>query len=89
MLQIVEAETLEDIGAIPFASKESVYSISWGPNDEIAVAASDLMEVGVIEPDGTPRSFGARPGRDFYSVGFSPAGQLAVAKGSTVLIYEF
>ncbi len=88
MLRILSADTLEDVGpgaAVPF---ENVFSIAWGAGHEIAVASSDRMEVARVEPDGTFVSRAAQPARDFYSVAYSPAGQLAAAKGSSVSIYQ-
>ena len=89
MLHVLEADTLEDVGFVPSISIENVFSLAWGPDQALAIAASNVMEVGRIETDGSLTSFGTRMGRDFYSVVFSPAGQLAVAKGSTVLVYDF
>lgn len=87
MLRILEAATLEDVGE-PGAALEDVYSISWGPTGEIAVAASNAMMVARIAGDGALVPLSAEPARDVYSVAFSPAGRLAAAKGSTVLVYE-
>ena len=88
MLHVLEAQTLEDVDAVPSAAMENVYSIAWGPTDEIAVATSNLMEVGRLAPDGAYQPLGTQAARDFYSVAFSPAGQLAAAKGSTVIVYQ-
>lgn len=89
MLRILNADTLEDVQRVPQASIESVYSLSWGPDWRIALAASNVMEVATLDSGGSFRCLASYPGRDFYSVSFSPMGQLAAAKGSTVLIYDF
>lgn len=88
MLCILTTDTLDDVGFVPRTPIENVYSISWGADREIAVATSAVMAVGKVEPDKKSQPLRSYAGRDFYSVSFSPSGRLAVAKGSTVLVYD-
>lgn len=87
MLRLLETATLEDVGE-PDAALDDVYALSWGPTDEIAVAASNAMMVARLGADGALVPLAAEAARDVYSVAFSPAGHLAAARGSTVKVYE-